>query len=110
MKQSEKLKKQNAELRIRIISEIMLLIKKHTFDLQVAVEFPKPIFYGSGIDEQDNPPEIEEITDSGLAIVFYQGDEVQRVTLEQIETEKLLEILEGAELSLEAAIKFTEGK
>lgn len=110
MKQSERLKKQNAELRIRIISEIMLLIKKHTFDLEVAVEFSNPIFYGHGVDEQDNPPEIEEITDSGLAIVYYQGSEIQRVPFEQIETEKLFEILEGAELSFEVAEKFVKGE
>ena len=110
MKYSERFKKENAELRVRIISHIMLLIKQHVFDLEVAVEFPKPIFYGTGIDEQDSAPEIEEITDSGLAIVFYQGDEVERVPFEQIETDKLLEILEGAELSLKDAIKFKEGK
>jgi hypothetical protein len=110
MKQSIKLKKENNELRIRIISEIMMLVKKHLFDLEMAVEFPSPIFYGSGVDEQDNAPEVEEVTDSGLAIVYYQGSEIERVRLETMETDKLLEILEGLELSLEDAIKFKEGK
>jgi hypothetical protein len=101
MKQSEKLNEKYQDLRNRIVAEIMLLVKKHIFDHEVAVEFQKPIFYGTGVDEQDNPPEIEEVTDSGLVIVYYQGSESDRFPLEQLDTEKLLEVLEGLELSFE---------
>lgn len=101
MKQSEKLTEKNQELRNRIVAEIMLLVKKHIFDLEVAVEFQKPIFYGTGIDEQDNAPEIDEVTDSGLVIIYHQGSETDRFPLEQLDTEKLLEVLEGLEDSFE---------
>ena len=102
MKQSEKLAEKYQELRNSIVAEIKLLVKKHIFDLETSVEFQKPIFYGSGFDEQDNPPEIEEVTDSGLVIVYYQGNESDRFPIEQLDTEKLLEVLEGLEESLEA--------
>lgn len=105
MKASKNFTNSYHALRIGILEEISRLVQKHLFDLEMAVEFPKPIFYGSGIDEQDNPPEIEEITDSGLAIIFYQGSECERVRLETMETSKLLEILEGLELSLEGLEK-----
>jgi len=101
MKQSEKLTEKYQELRNRIVAEIMLLVKKHLFDLEMAIEFPNPIFYGSGFDEQDNPPEIEEVTDSGLVIVYHQGNDIDRFPLEQLETSKLIEVLEGLELSFE---------
>jgi hypothetical protein len=101
MKQSENLNQKYQDLRNRIVAEIMLLVKKHIFDHEVAVEFQKPIFYGTGHDEQDNAPEIEEVTDSGLVIIYYQGSETERFPLEQLDTEKLIEVLEGLELSFE---------
>ena len=105
MKQSQRLKKEHNQLRIQSISEIMLLVKKH-FDIEMAIEFVEPIFYGQGFDEQDNAPEIEEITDSGLAIVFHQGSEVERINLENLETDKLIEIVRGLEKSLESINEF----
>ena len=101
MKQSENLNQKYQDLRNRIVAEIMLLVKKHIFDHEVAVEFQKPIFYGTGHDEQDNAPEIEEVTDSGLVIIYHHGDETERFPLEQLSTDKLLEVLEGLELSFE---------
>lgn len=101
MKQSERLTNRNQELRNQIVAEIMLLVKKHLFDLEMGIEFKKSIFYGTGIDEQDNAPEIQEVTEAGFAIVFYQGSEVERFPLEQLETEKLIEVLEGLEESFE---------
>ena len=108
MKQSEILNEKYQNLRVRIVSEIMLLVKKHLFDLEMAIEFPNPILYGSGVDEQDNPPEIEEITESGEVVVFYQGSETNRFPLEQLDTEKLIEVLEGLELSFEDAKEFSK--
>lgn len=109
MKQSEKLKKEYSRIRNRIIAEIMYLIMLHE-KIEMAVEFPKPIFYGTGVDEQDNPPEIEEITSSGLAIIFYQGSEVERVKLEKVDTDKLLEILKGVEDSYKEVEQFLNKK
>ena len=86
-------------LRIGILEEISRLVQAHR-DIEMAVEFQKPIFYGSGVDEQDNSPEIEEITNLGVAIIYYQGDEIERVRLETMGTDKLLEVLEGLEESL----------
>lgn len=101
MKQSEKLNEKYQELRNRIVSEIMLLVKKHLFDHEVLAELEKPIFYASGIDEQDNPHEINEITESGEVIICYQGDESERFPLEQLTTEKLIEVLEELEKGCE---------
>lgn len=101
MKQSEKLNESYQELRNRICSEIMLLVKKHLFDLEMAIEFKNPIFYGTGYDEQDNAPEIYEISEAGEAVIYYHGSETERFPMEQLDTEKLIEILEGLEASFE---------
>lgn len=94
------------ELRISILKEISNLVQAHKA-IEMAVEFSEPIFYGQGIDEQDNAPEIEEITDSGLAIIFHQGNEIERVNLEHLGTDKLIEIVGGLEESLMDAKKFS---
>ncbi|HUU86306.1 MAG TPA: hypothetical protein VMX17_00965 [Candidatus Glassbacteria bacterium] len=109
MTPSREYKRQHQFMRNTIIQDIAQLVKTHLFSLEMAVEFQKPIFFGQGIDEQDNRPEVQDVTYS-LAIIFHQGMEVERVSLEHIETDKLIEILEGLELSLEAGRKFMEKK
>lgn len=106
MKISQKLLKENSDLRNRIIAEIMLLVKKITIDLELAIEFDKPIFYGVGYDEQDNAPEIQEITEAGQALIYYQGNLEESIKLEQINTEKLIEVLAGLEESFISGEKF----
>ena len=101
MKQSEKLTNKYQELRNRIVAEIMLLVKQHVDDHEVLAELPDPIFYASGIDEQDNPHEINEVTEKGEVVIYYQGDETERFPMEQLSTEKLIEVLEGLEKSYE---------
>lgn len=87
------------QLRAELLGEILNVVKQHE-EAEIAVEFDDPIHYGMGMDEQDNPPEIEDVTSSGDVIVFYQGEECNRIKLEHLETEKLIEILKGMEKSL----------
>lgn len=105
MKQSERLATQHAQLRRQAIAEIMLLVRRHQ-TIEMEIEFTEPIFYGQAIDEQDSPPEIQEITEAGFAVIFYQGDEIEKVALERLSTEKLIEIVNGLEESLEEAKAF----
>ena len=106
MKESKKLKKTFDKLRSQLVAEIRLLGKMHK-DIEMEVEFKEPIAFAPGIDEQDEHQLIEGINESE-AIIFHQGDEVERVALEYISTEILIKILEGMEESLEGAKKFLE--
>lgn len=106
MKQSEKLKKDYDKLRIRIHSEICVLIKKHK-DIEMEQEFEKPPFYSIGYDEQDENQVIERV-DLEKAYIMHQGNSMGDELLEHLPTHTLVEILEELEKSYEASKKFLE--
>jgi len=106
MKESKKIQKIYDKVRSQLIAEIRLLGKMHK-DIEMDVEFKKPIAFAPGVDEQDEHQLIEGINESE-AIVFHQGDEVERVVLEHLSTEILIKVLEGMEESLESAKKFID--
>lgn len=107
MKQSQRLEKRYNQLRGQLIAEITLLCKLH-MDIEIQPEFKKPIAYAAGMDEQDEYQLIEEVTITE-AVVYHQGNEVERVKHEDLTTEVLLALLKGMEQSYEEAKKFVEG-
>lgn len=104
MKQSQRLGKRYNQLRSQLSAEISLLHKMH-MDIEVEPEFKKPIAYAAGMDEQDEHQLIEEVTVTE-AVIYHQGNEVERVKYEDLTTEVLLELLKGMEQSYEEAKKF----
>ena len=104
MKQSEKLKKDYDKLRIRIHSEICVLVKMHR-DIEVEVEFPQPVKFADGYDDQDEPVQIESV-DENHAFVFHQGNDMGKELIESLSTSTLLAVLEQMEKSLSEAKAF----
>ncbi len=104
MKRSEKLKQDYEKLRIQIHAEICVLLKKHR-EIEMEVEFLKPVYYCDGHDDQDEPQLIESV-DENKAFIFHQGNDMGDELLEHLPTSTLLLILEQMEESLEGAIKF----
>lgn len=107
MKQSTKLLQEYEAIRKRIISEIIVLIVAHA-NIEMDVEFDKPVFYAHGYDEQDDPHAIEEVKVNGDVIVYYQGDISNIDKLENLETHTLLKVLEELEKSLDGAKEFLQ--
>ena len=107
MKESKKLQKRYDQLRSQLVAEISLLVEMHN-DIEMTVEFKKPIAFANGIDEQDECQLIEEVNALEV-VVFHQGNEVERVATEHLSTEILLKLLSGMEESFESANKFIKG-
>lgn len=106
MKKSEIYAKNNNDLRLAIINEIRSCVRQHKSN-DITVEFRSAICYASGYDEQDESQIVEEVNEKE-AIIYHRGDETERVALEHLSTEILIQILAGLESSLEeikAAIK-----
>jgi hypothetical protein len=106
MKESKKLEKQYGQLRGQLIAEISLLIKMHK-DIEVEPEFKKPIAYAQGFDEQDEQQLIEQV-DFLHVTIFHQGNEMEKVKYEYLNTDTLIEVLKGLENSLDEAKKFLD--
>lgn len=104
MKESTKFHKRHEQLRRQSIAAIMLLVKKHK-DIEMPIEFTASIFYGQGIDDDDNAPEIDEITESGLVVIYHQGNEIERIKLELLSTDLLVKIIGGLEESFSVGLK-----
>lgn len=104
MKQSEKLKKDYDKIRIRIYSEICVLLKKHR-DIEVEIEFPQPVKFCDGHDDQDEPQLIESV-DENHAFIFHQGNDMGKELIENLSTITLLQILEQMEKSFDEALAF----
>lgn len=104
MKQSQKLENDNSHLRVRLISEISLLVKQHQ-DIEIEPEFKKPIAYAQGFDEQDESQLIEYV-DVNEVTIFHQGNEIEKVKLEHLTTDILIAVLKGLEQSYEDSKKF----
>lgn len=104
MKQSEKLKKDYNNLRNRIQSEICVLLKKHQ-DIEFEVEFPQPVNFCDGYDDQDEPQQIESV-DENYVFIFHQGNEIGKELIENLPTSTLLLILEQMEKSFDEAMSF----
>ena len=72
---------------------------------EVAMEFDTPIYFASGFDEQDNPQEIQyiEFNEKGelVAEIYHQGNLIDSIALNDIDSDMLLLILEGLEKTLE---------
>jgi hypothetical protein len=103
MKNSLILKNKYEELRMSIIGQIQSLISAHDA-IEMAVEFDKDIIFENGIDEQDCPQIISDVT-KDEAIVTHQGDFMVKVDLVELSTEKLIKIVAGLETSLESKIQ-----
>jgi len=104
MKNSEKILDKYNNLREEIIREIVINVLEHQ-RLEMSVEFDEPIFIGEGIDEQDNPPVIEEANEVEV-IIYHQGNSTDRIKFEHLPTSKLIEVLKGVEESLEKVKEF----
>lgn len=104
MKRSNKLKKDYENLRIQIYAEICVLLKKHR-DIEIEVEFPEPVKFCNGYDDQDEPQLIESV-DENNASIFHQGNDMGNVPIESLSTSTLLLILEQIEKSFDEAMAF----
>ena len=104
MKRSDKLKKDYDKLRIQICAEICILLRKHR-DIEVEVEFPEPVKFCDGYDDQDEPQLIESV-DENNAFIFHQGNNIGTVPVESLSTSTLLLILEQMEKSFDEAMAF----
>lgn len=104
MKRSDKLKKDYEKLRIQICAEICVLLKKHR-DIEVEVEFPEPVKFCDGYDDQDEPQLIESVDENNV-FIFHQGNEMGTVPVESLPTSTLLLILEQMEKSFDEAMAF----
>lgn len=104
MKNSEDLKSKYNALRISIIAEICVLVKKHE-EIEMGQEFDKPPFYCNGIDEQDENQVIERV-DETKAYIMHEGNDMGDELLKHLPTHTLIEIVEQLEKSFEGAEGF----
>jgi hypothetical protein len=97
-------KEKHEELRKGIIKDIISLVEQHEA-IEMEVEFPEPVFYCNGFDEQDENQVIEKI-DKEKAFIYHQGNCMGTEYLECLSTEMLLDIQEQVAASLEETKKF----
>ncbi|MEK6829788.1 MAG: hypothetical protein AABY15_06740 [Nanoarchaeota archaeon] len=104
MKNSEILRNTYNALRISLIAEICILVKKHE-DIEMEQDFKKPPFYSNGIDEQDENQVIVRV-DEKKAFIMHQGNDMGDEFLEHLPTSTLINIVEQLEKSFEEAEEF----